>query len=133
MFSLIKVCIVLVLLWVAPANAQSKFDDSNNLLNGLLAIENSDWVTAKNYSNKIIDPVGQTILTWARLRAGDGNWLEYKLFLKQNPQWPGLKRLRERAEVLIPKDENPKEVLNFFRKQINKQNISRPLKIIKKQ
>ena len=117
MFSLIKVCIVLVLLWVAPANAQSKFDDSNNLLNGLLAIENSDWVTAKNYSNKIIDPVGQTILTWARLRAGNGNWLEYKLFLKQNPQWPGLKRLRERAEVLIPKDENPKEVLNFFRKQ----------------
>ena len=116
MFSLVKVCILLVLLWGAPANAQSKFDDSNNLLNGLSAIKKSDWVTAKNYSNKIIDPVGQTLLTWARLRAGDGKWFEYKLFLKKNPQWPGLKRLRKRAEVLISKDENPKEVLDFFRK-----------------
>jgi soluble lytic murein transglycosylase len=84
------------------------------LSEALAAVEQGDFITANELVAKTENEVAQILITWSRLRAGEGQWKEYVDFLAANPDWPGLKRLRNRAEDVIPINLSQKSVQSFF-------------------
>lgn len=95
-------------------DANSDFEEGDLLASALSAVENDDWVTADHLSDQMSDPVGKDMIVWSRLRAGEGEWWEYKDFLARNPDWPGLKRLRRVAEGVIDATDTAKNIRTFF-------------------
>jgi len=104
----------------APVMVSANSEEENGALLSMTydAIETGDWVTADNYASQISDPVGGDLLTWERLRAGEGDWSEYRSFLKHHSDWPGLKRLRREGESIIPKQADPAHVRAYFETQL---------------
>ena len=117
MFRIFKICMIFILLCTSPIYAQSNPNDVLNLSKGLDAIERGNYTETNVHLKELKNPIAKTILKWAMLRSGHGDWKEYQNFLNDNPQWPGLKKLKEQAEIKIPENSNPQEVLNFFGKQ----------------
>ena len=72
-----------------------------------------DWEKAQALAENA-DPVTGDVLTWMRLRAGSGTFVEYQSFLTKRPDWPGLDRLRQSGELLIPRDTDPEQVAAYF-------------------
>jgi soluble lytic murein transglycosylase len=101
-----------------PFNAIAKEDSGDLLAKAFNALDKADLVTAKHYAEKISNPVGKTLITWKRLRRGNGAWGEYVDFLVENPDWPGLQRLRSRGEAAIPPNHNPTQVRAYFKDQL---------------
>ncbi|MBM1221895.1 lytic transglycosylase domain-containing protein [Ponticoccus sp. SC2-23] len=54
------------------------------------------------------------LVTWKRLRDGAGTFGEFRGFLRNRKDWPGLERIRERAEEAIPERASAVDVLTFF-------------------
>jgi soluble lytic murein transglycosylase len=69
--------------------------------------ENADGIAAR------AGPVAEALITWTRLRAGEGDLSEVLRFLSAHPDWPGLALMRKRAEAGL-KDAPASEVLRFF-------------------
>jgi len=114
MFRLVTALIFAVLFSATAASAQRDFENGDNLAAALEAVKQSDWVTANHLAGQITSTQGQTMITWARLRAGEGDWWEYTAFLNEHSDWPGLKRLRRQAEGVIPSTEKPAVIRAFF-------------------
>ncbi|SMX30756.1 lytic transglycosylase domain-containing protein [Actibacterium lipolyticum] len=77
------------------------------------AVRADEWEAART----IARPEGrvvQDIVEWRYLRAGEGEFDQYVDFLKRNPDWPGLDRMRARGEVDIPASAKPDAVLDYF-------------------
>ena len=117
MFRIFKICMIFILLCTSPIYAQSNPNDVLNLSKGLDAIERGNYTETNVHLKELKNPIAKTILKWAMLRSGHGDWKEYQNFLNDNPQWPGLKKLKEQAEIKIPENSNPQDVLDFFGKQ----------------
>ncbi|MCP5076332.1 MAG: lytic transglycosylase domain-containing protein [Rhodobacteraceae bacterium] len=98
--------------------AQSPEEDGDLLSTTLAAIATGDWVTAEHFAGKISDPVGADFVVWQRLRSGEGDWEEYESFLAENPDWPGLKRLRRKGEAAIPVEHDAAKVRAYFADQL---------------
>ena len=98
--------------------ANSEEENGDLLSTVFSSVADRDWITADHYAAQISDPVGVDLVTWERLRQGEGEWVEYRAFLEQNPNWPGLKRLRRKGEAVIPKTANPTQVRAYFEKQL---------------
>lgn len=77
------------------------------------AIAAADWPAAATAA-ATLNPAAQSLVEWSRLRAGEGAWADYTAFLAAHPHWPGLDRLRARAEEDLPPGLAPAEVLAFF-------------------
>lgn len=101
-----------------PFSTIAKEDSGDLLAKAFNALDKADLVTAKHYAEKISNPVGKTLITWQRLRRGNGAWGEYVDFLAENPDWPGLQRLRSRGEAAIPPNHNPTQVRAYFKDQL---------------
>ena len=101
-----------------PFSTIAKEDSGDLLAKAFNALDKADLVTAKHYAEKISNPVGKTLITWQRLRRGNGAWGEYVDFLAENPDWPGLQRLRSRGEAAIPPNHNPTQVRAYFKNQL---------------
>jgi len=106
------------LLFTLPVLAQSVEEDGKLLSGALLATAAEDWVTADFYAGQMSDSVGVDLVIWQRLRRGEGDWAEYVDFLDQNPDWPGLKRLRLKGEATIPANQDPAKVRAYFTDQL---------------
>ena len=117
MFRIFKICMIFILLCTSPIYAQSNPNDVLNLSKGLDAIERGNYTETNVHLKELKNPIAKTILKWAMLRSGHGDWKEYQNFLNDNPQWPGLKKLKEQAEIKIPENGNPQDILDFFGKQ----------------
>ena len=130
MFRILKICMIFILLCTSPTYAQSNPDDVLKLSKGLDAIERENYTETNVHLKELKNPIAKTILKWAMLRSGHGDWKEYQNFLNDNPQWPGLKKLKEYAEIKIPENGNPQDILDFFGKQ-NPQTGFGALKLIK--
>ncbi|SHH04983.1 soluble lytic murein transglycosylase [Cognatiyoonia sediminum] len=63
---------------------------------------------------RLEDQVTADVVEWLRLRAGEGDFAEYRDFLARRPDWPGLSRIRSRGEEVIPEDADPGEVLLWY-------------------
>lgn len=61
-----------------------------------------------------VDQVTTDLITWLRLRSGQGDFAEYGRFLAARPDWPDQNRLRARAEVKIAKGHDPAAVIAWF-------------------
>ncbi len=96
----------------STSTAMAEPSEGKALSDALLAVGIGDFASADAMIAQIDNPVAQTLINWARLRAGDGEWQQYLQFLTDNPDWPGLKRLRKQAEKVIP--ETPHIVNAFF-------------------
>ncbi len=60
------------------------------------------------------DPLTLDVVTWLRLRAGEGVFADYQLFVTARADWPGMSRLRAEGERKIEKGHDPAEVLRWF-------------------
>jgi soluble lytic murein transglycosylase len=98
--------------------ANSEEENGDLLATVFSAIEDEDWVTADHYASQISDIVGVDLVTWERLRQGEGDWDEYREFLDKNGDWPGLKRLRRKGEAAIPAGANSTSVRTYFKDQL---------------
>ncbi len=86
------------------------------LARAMVAVEAGDWAQAA----RDVAPAGQIgrdIVTWSRLRAGDGAFDEYIAFLKRRDDWPGLALMRKMGEANIPAIANPDQVIAYFAPQ----------------
>ena len=114
MFRIFKICMIFILLCTSPIYAQSNPNDVLNLSKGLDAIERGNYTETNVHLKELKNPIAKTILKWAMLRSGHGDWKEYQNFLNDNPQWPGLKKLKKQAEIKIPENSNPQDSIKFF-------------------
>ncbi len=61
-----------------------------------------------------LDTLTLDLVTWMRLRDGEGVFDDYRLFVRTRPDWPGMDRIRANGEELIEKGHDPAEVLRWF-------------------
>ena len=76
----------------------------------------SDWDSAKDHA-KPAGQVGEDIIEWHRLRAGDGTFVDYQRFLKRRSDWPGLPLMITKGEASIPQDATADQVITYFATQ----------------
>ncbi len=81
------------------------------------AASSANWDDAARRARQFEDPVAVDLVTWWRLRDGEGDWQEYLDFLRRNGDWPGLKRLRRSGEAGIPDTAAPRAVVAYFEAQ----------------
>lgn len=105
--------------WAAsqPAVAQDQ-TDSDRIAAAFVAITARDWEATDQYTRDITDPAGRDLVTWQRLRRGNGDWTNYVSFINSHLDWPGLQSLREQGEDTIPTDAEPSDVIAYFAPQI---------------
>ncbi|MCP3969913.1 MAG: lytic transglycosylase domain-containing protein [Rhodobacteraceae bacterium] len=93
-----------------------------NLLTGhelrlaLAAARRGDWDHAGKLARSD-GAVAANIIEWQRLRAGKGSFAEYRVFLDNNGDWPGLKLLRRKGEASIPEGSAFVHVIAYFKPQ----------------
>lgn len=108
----------LILAFVMPvmgvAQDELPLDDGALVSAALLAADEGDWGTAQSIADRIGVDGGKILVTWTRLRAGEGEWWEYRQLLADHADWPGLKRLRRAGEAKIPKGANSEDVRAYF-------------------
>lgn len=102
---LIAVVTALAIVLAAPARA--------DLRAALAAVAAEDWEAARA-AVRGGSAVAADLVEWHRLRAGEGAWEDYRAFLSQHPDWPGLPYLRERGEAAIPEGAPPDAVIGYF-------------------
>ena len=59
------------------------------------------WSKASEELENVPNSAARTLISWLKLRAGDGTFSEYELFLKSNQDWPGLAFLKLQGEYKI--------------------------------
>ena len=72
-----------------------------------------DWNGATLQAGKA-GQIGADIITWHRLRAGQGTFAEYRAFLNRHPDWPGLPLMHKKGEASISDQTPAAEVLDYF-------------------
>ena len=72
-----------------------------------------DWDLAYSIAGDA-DPVTTDLISWMRLRGGDGVFAEYVKFAVARPDWPGMDRLRAKGEEAIPDGVDPAAVIAWF-------------------
>ncbi|MFQ5624398.1 MAG: lytic transglycosylase domain-containing protein [Paracoccaceae bacterium] len=97
---------------VAPVAAST--DSGDRFARALAAAHNGDWDKARMLAAGAGDPVAVRIIEWIRLRDGGALWPDYVRFLSNHGDWPGLKRMRARAEQAMPAGLPPRTVKDFF-------------------
>lgn len=75
------------------------------------ATDDQSWDTAYALTQ---DPVARDVVTWLRLRSPGQPFSDYATFLENRADWPGLARIRDRAEQAIEKGTDPDMVIAWF-------------------
>jgi len=78
----------------------------------LTAVYRDDWAEAARLAKG--DPVAEDLVEWRRLKAGDGQFADYRAFLARNADWPEPDILRARGEPKIPAGTDPSDVIAYF-------------------
>jgi soluble lytic murein transglycosylase len=87
--------------------------EAASLSAAMSAVRTEDWERAAAAARGA-GQVGQDIVLWHQLRAGDGDFDQAVDFLARNPDWPGIDLLRRRSEGAAPYGRRPDDVLAFF-------------------
>ncbi len=75
--------------------------------------KSEDWTAARAMAHG----VGRDVIEWQYLRAGEGEFAEYRAFLAKNSDWPGLPRLQKAGESAIGDGAVPAQVIAYFAKR----------------
>ncbi|MCB1368333.1 MAG: lytic transglycosylase domain-containing protein [Rhodobacteraceae bacterium] len=108
--------LVWLLLAATPSLAQSEAENGATMAEALAKTSLGDWDGAKAIAGRIPDPVAGDIIEWIRLRDGgvEAPWSDYRRFLADHANWPGLELIRSRAEAALPANSRPADILAFF-------------------
>lgn len=98
-----------VLMLALPARA----DEAAALRAALDAAAAKDWDGAM-LEARAVGPVGQDIVEWLRLRAGEGRLGDYETFLARRADWPGLALLHQKGEEAAARSATPDRVIAYF-------------------
>ena len=104
-------CVWLALIGPLPVIAQET--PASAFAAAEVAMQAEDWDGAQALVANA-GPVARDLVTWSRLRAGEGQFPDYQAFLAARPDWPGLDRLRARGEEDIPVGFSPPDVTAYF-------------------
>ncbi|NOR60893.1 MAG: transglycosylase SLT domain-containing protein [Rhodobacteraceae bacterium] len=99
------------MLALSPVRAQTPQEDGTQFASAIEAVVVSDWDTA---AARVSDPIALEIIDWYRLRAGDGSFAEYELFLTENADWPGLAKIARKGEATLTDSLSNQRVLSYF-------------------
>ena len=91
----------------SPINAQDAA-----LSNAFEAGRAGEWDSA--YGLVGLDLLAHDLITWTRLREGEGTFGDYIAFTAEHPDWPGIDRLRARGEESITDETDPSYVVAWF-------------------
>ncbi|WP_415392411.1 transglycosylase SLT domain-containing protein [Paracoccus sp. SJTW-4] len=91
----------------------ARAEDGAAVARALAAAGAQDWVAAEA-SARQSGALALDLVTWQRLRAGQGVWAEYLDFARRNSDWPGMELLYRRGEAALPPDAPAAEVLAWF-------------------
>lgn len=94
-----------------PVSAQPELEALSAALD---AYSRGELAEGSEFAQNIEDPIALDLLSWTRLRRGEGDFAEYIGFLDRNPDWPGLPYLRRQGEPSIPEGADPASVLDYF-------------------
>ncbi|MFQ8429847.1 transglycosylase SLT domain-containing protein [Amaricoccus sp. W119] len=114
---LLPAAAVLAALTLVPTNdpsAQTPPPDGRALAEAMGEARAGDWTTALARARAADAKVGADIILWVRLTDGVARFEEYRDFLAREDDWPGLERIRRRAEAKMPESLAPEAVLAFF-------------------
>ena len=106
-----KFIILALVCAVATGPAQAQSVDPQSI--AAIDAAQSDWDVAGQIA-QAAGPVTQDTVMWLRLRAGDAPFDAYRDFLNRRADWPGLDRLRAKAEPLIDNAMAPADVVAWF-------------------
>ncbi len=107
------ICVIATCFLAAPAAYSAENQASGaaqELAEGLEKVRKNDW----DDIGRLSDPNAQAVIDWFRLRARKGDFQDYRAFLKDYGDWPGLPLLRQRGEYRIPRDADANQVLAYF-------------------
>lgn len=102
------------MLGISPVHAQTPQEDGAQFASAIEAVVVSDWETAAARATRVSDPIALEIIDWYRLRAGDGIFADYELFLTENADWPGLAKIARKGEAAITNAVSNRRVLAYF-------------------
>ena len=88
-------------------------DEAAALKSALAETAAQDWEGAE-VAAMAAGPIGQDIVEWQVLRAGEGLLGEYEDFLVRRADWPGLPLLKEKGEVAVARSTTPERVIAYF-------------------
>lgn len=91
--------ITLILLLIAPSWAASD-GGPKPLVSALSAARDGRWEDARKLAQRAGPPAGE-LVEWYKLRAGEGSVPDAIAFLEVHKDWPGLTRLRQKAETQL--------------------------------
>ncbi len=100
-----------------PARAQTATEAATEaaaMADALAATRQADWPLAMQLAGRAGDPVAREIIVWERLRAELGAWDEYRDFVTENADWPGLALVRRNGERRMPAGLTLEEVTAFL-------------------
>jgi soluble lytic murein transglycosylase len=96
-----------------PVAAQVVADDA---IAAIEAASDNAWDVAYVLAGQD-NVVTRDLVTWLRLRDGDGSFADYRAFVAARPDWPGLDQIRAKGEEAILKGTEPAVVLAWFADQ----------------
>lgn len=112
-----------------PAIAQAKDSPVNRLqtqkakrltVEAMIAIKQGRWTIARQKIAQSHDPLAAKIFLWMEsLERAEEDWtsknfIQFSHFIRRNPDWPGIYRVKSRAEKIMPDDLSNAEVLAWF-------------------
>lgn len=83
----------------------------------IAALGARDYQAAASEQAQVTDPAAADVVTWIRLRQGEGELSEYFDFLSRNADWPGLPYLIHMGERNLSEDTPPATVIAYFADQ----------------
>jgi len=102
---------LILALLAAPAAADP--ESVPDLTAAFAAADRGDWRTAEQLAEPA-GAIGTDLVTWMRLRDGEGTWDEARDFLDRHGDWPGTDRIRAFGERDMPANLAPEDVLAWF-------------------
>ncbi len=88
------------------------------LSRAIAALGERDYSAAAAAQAQVSDPAAAAVVTWIRLRQGQGEMSEYTQFLVNYPDWPGLPYLIRQGEQNIPETASANSVIAYFESQL---------------
>lgn len=105
-----------------PLNAQeaSQHKQSRgaqeNTVRALQLMGQNSWDSARSIITSTKDPLAAKLYYWMLYtqRSEGVDFVRVSQFIRQNPEWPGMETLREKAERLIGPETAPRDVVTWF-------------------
>ncbi|MBL6931844.1 MAG: lytic transglycosylase domain-containing protein [Rhodospirillales bacterium] len=101
----------------ASAHAESlSKSDLKNLKDAFQYVSKNQWKRARSTAKRIKDPLARKIIQYVDLERLEttASFNELSSFIKENPHWPSIYRLKSRAEVAMKDDLPAQTVLDWF-------------------